>query len=96
MAARKGSKPNTVPKSGPEIPPEVPAEKDTVWVVEYNNKESPTNYYECWTVAKTEDGAKAAKEFYDIRYGNFGTVRCREVALVDGSEGAFGQLSVGQ
>jgi hypothetical protein len=94
VAARKSSKPNTVPKSGPEIPPAVPVEKETVWIVEYNNRESPTTYYECWTVAKTEDGAKAAKEYYEARCGTFGTVRYRQVALVDGSEGVFSPLSV--
>lgn len=93
MAPRK-SKPATLPKSGPEIPPEVPKELETVWVVEYNNKESPTKYYECWAVAKTEEGAQAAKEFYDVRHGSFGDVRYREVALVDGTEGFFSPLSV--
>ena len=93
MAPRK-TKAEPAPKSGPEIPPAVPVEKEAVWVVEYNNKESPTTYYECWAVAKTEEGAEAAKEYYETRFGSFGTVRYRKVALVDGTEGVFSPLSI--
>lgn len=92
MATR--AKPAAKPRSGPEIPAAVPVHDRTVWIIEYNNKESATEYYECWVVAETEDGAEQVKKFYENKFGKFGTVRSRELAVVDGTEERFAHVGI--
>jgi hypothetical protein len=57
----------------------------SVFIVEYNGKESGTEYYEAWATFTTKEGAEKGAAFYRNRYRK-GRVRVRELPLETGEE----------
>lgn len=57
----------------------------SVHIVEYNGKESGTDYYEAWAAFATKEGAEKGAAFYKNRYRK-GKVRIREIPIHTGEE----------
>jgi FtsP/CotA-like multicopper oxidase with cupredoxin domain len=60
----------------------------SVFIVEFNGKESSTDYYEAWSVFSTKEGAEKGKAFYQNKFRK-GTVRIRELTVETGEEDKY-------